>query len=326
MVILSLMAHSKLVKKARDLSGMSEKKRKAYEQMSEEMKAKKKISGVFGTRRVQAKCRREMVPSEVEVGCGHDNNAFIIIGNDRVSKPHTGYGGKGHTQCDSIDLCVGLAGHKPISTNPNFYLDAARVYISQKTDVDKNFGIGEFGNQSRTDDKDDDNIGKYGAKSAVALKADNIRLIGRESIRIVAGTDQKNAQGGDVLSKSGVELIANNDVSNLQPLVLGNNLQMALTIILDNLEALAKITHGYIKYQMKYNQAVSKHTHHSPFFARPTLPSETVIAGNVQCDIETASKTELSILKHITNIQGIKHNFLIPSGDSFINSRLNKAN
>ena len=32
-----------------------------------------------------------------------------------------------------------------IKTNPNFFLDAARIYISQKTDVDKNFRIGEFG-------------------------------------------------------------------------------------------------------------------------------------------------------------------------------------
>ena len=117
-----------------------------------------------------------------------------------------------------------------------------------------------------------------------------------------------------------------NDVNKLQPLVLGDNLQLALTIVLDNIEALAQITHAYIKYQMKYNQAVSQHTHHSPFFARPTLPSETTIAGNIQCDIETASKTELSILKHITNLQGIKHNFLTESGESFINSRLNKAN
>ena len=144
------------------------------------------------------------------LGRGPDNNAFIIIGNDRVSKPHTGYGGKGHTQCDSIDLVVGMGGHTPrevdkeeqeVKTNPNFFIDSARIYISQKTDVDKNFGIGEFGRaeEDEQDNKDDKGIGKYGAKSAIAAKADNIRIIGRESIRLVTGTDSQNSQGGDVL-------------------------------------------------------------------------------------------------------------------------------
>ena len=77
---------------------------------------------------------------------------------------------------------------------------------------------------------------------------------------------------------------------------------------------------------MKFNQAVQTHTHNSPFFARPTLPSETVIAGGIRCDIESASKTDFSVLKHLTNLAGIKHNFLIDSGESFINSRSNKVN
>ena len=38
-----------------------------------------------------------------------------------------------------------------------------------------------------------------------------------------------------------------------QPIVLGDNLQTALITITDNIEALAKIMHGYIKYQMKFN-------------------------------------------------------------------------
>lgn len=328
---------SRITKKARDLSGMSIARRIEYEALSELEKAKKKINGVFGNKRIQAMTRREEVSSEIVAGRGSDNNAFIIIGNDRVDKPHTGYGGKGHTQCDAIDLVAGLGGYGPkevdsigndIKTNPNFFVDSARIYISQKTDVDKNFGIGEFGSTQEKEQKvtTDKDTGKYGAKSAVVTKADNIRLIGRESIRLVTGTDAKNSQGGDVLEKSGIEIVAMNNIKTLQPMVLGDNLQLALITIINNIESLAKITHGYIKYQMKYNQALSQHVHITPFFGLPTLPSQTALPAGIACDIETMTRTELSILKHITNLQGFKHNFLTESGDSFINSRLNKVN
>ena len=46
--------------------------------------------------------------------------------------------------------------------------------------------------ENEQDNKDDKEIGKYGAKSAIAVKADNVRVIGRESIRLVTGTDAQN--------------------------------------------------------------------------------------------------------------------------------------
>jgi hypothetical protein len=174
--------------------------------------------------------------------------------------------------------------------------------------------------------EDKTDIGKYGAKSAIAAKADNIRIIARESLHLITGTDKFNSQGGEVLGKSGVELIAMNLHDEVQPLVLGDNLQIALITIIDNIEAIAKIMHGYIKYQMKYNQALGQHTHITPFFGIDTLPSEAAIVSGIQCDIETASKTEVSVLKHITNLQGLKTNFLVESGDTFINSKYNNCN
>lgn len=328
---------AKLTKKARDLSGVSEKRKEKYEKLTEKEKAEKKISGVFGTKRLQAMTKREDTESELIIGRGPDNNAFIVIGNDRVSKPHTGYGGKGHTQCDSIDIVAGIGGHTPkevnkdqqdLKTNPNFFVDSARIYISQKTDIDKNFGIGKFGRaeENEQDNKDDKEIGKYGAKSAIAVKADNVRVIGRESIRLVTGTDAQNSQGGDVLAKSGIELIAMNKTNTLQPIVLGDNLQQLLITIVDNISSVSKVLHGYTKYQMKMNQALQNHTHLSPFYALPTTISQIAMAGGIKCDIETSMKTELSVVKQLTNIQGIKHNYLTESGENFINSRLNKVN
>jgi len=332
-------------KPARDLSGASEEKKKQFEELTEEQRGEKKISGVFGDKRVQAMAKRETTPSELVVARGVDNNAFITVGNDRSNKPHTGYGGKGHTQCDAVDIVAGLGGYSPkevekvntengdkieseIKTNPNFMLDSARIYISQKTDVDKNFGLGEFGlaEEDNEDDSGDKGIGKYGAKSAVVAKADNIRLIGRESIRIVTGTDKFNSQGGEVLGKSGIEIVAMNDTKTLQPMVLGANLIELLDKILGQVENLAEINNAARKYQMKMNQAVQQHVHLSPFFAIPTTQSPQAAAGGIMCDIEYLTKSELSDLKQATNLQGLRHNYLTESGKKFINSKLNKVN
>ena len=328
---------SKIKKKTRDLSGMSKKRKENYERLTELQKAEKKCSGVFNTKTIEPLIKREIAQNECVLGQECSNNAFIVLGKDRPGKLHTGYGGKGHTQADAIDIVVGMGGHDPqevdendveIATNPNFFVDSARIYISQKTDIDKNFGIAEYGSKqdNKVEDADASDPGKYGAKSGIAVKADNLRLIGRETIKLVTGTDGKNSQGGDCLEKSGIEIIAMNDSEALQPMVLGDNLQFALVTIIENVSALAKILHGYVKYQMKYNQALQNHTHITHFYGKPSLLSEEAMIGGIQCDIAAASKTELSILKHLTNLTGITHNFLTESGESFINSRLNKVN
>ena len=112
-LIPTLLSVSIFEKKARDLDGASEKKKQQFESLTEEQRGEKNVSGVFGSKRIQAMVKRENTPSELIVARGPDNNAFIVIGNDRVSKPHTGYGGKGHTQCDAVDLVAGLGGYNP---------------------------------------------------------------------------------------------------------------------------------------------------------------------------------------------------------------------
>ena len=77
---------------------------------------------------------------------------------------------------------------------------------------------------------------------------------------------------------------------------------------------------------MKFNQAMSKHNHITPFAGHPDLQSRAAVIAGIKVDIETFSKTSLSVVKHITNLQGVKHNFLQPSGDGYINSSLNKVN
>ena len=68
----------------------------------------------------------------------------------------------------------------------SFSTDAARIYISQLTAVDKNFGIANR-YQSFWKRPDEAPPG-----SAIGIKADSVRIIGREGIKIVTGKAQWN--------------------------------------------------------------------------------------------------------------------------------------
>ena len=339
---------SKLRKLARDFCGFPEEKKQAIKSLTPK-ELEESVGGTHGGIKDQPRALRNNFSSE-KVFQGIDNSCFVVIGNDRTSDfKYPGYGEAGHTQCDAIDLCAGLGGFCPksdeevtitdvngdkvtisgkVDTNPNFFVDAARIYISQKTNCDRNFGIGKFGKSQNTKNTTSESeiFGKYGAKSAVIAKADNIRLIGRESIKIVTGTDEFNSTGGRVSGKHGIELIAMNKEEDLQPMVKGSNLALALSVICKNIEAVTEMFQAYVDYQMKFNKALSKHTHITQFHAKKTLPSSEAVIGGTQCDIDTMVNTHLSVVKQVTNIQGVISNFLSPSGDAYILSRLNKTN
>ncbi len=315
---------SPLKKKAVDLSGLPVEQQRVYEKSSPEERIERGLSGPFCAKQIEAVPNRITTTGEKVVGKAPSSPAFIVCGRDRPRNSATGYGGKGHTQASCIDMVAGLGGHNPkqvdekggkVYTDPDMFKDSARIYISQKTDVDENFSIGKKESYHKTE-----------AHSAVAIKADHVRVIGRESLTLVTNTDRLNSQGGEIRQTSGINLMANNDEDGLQPIPRGDHLKEALMTISEAIEKFAKIFQGYMTYQSKYNRALMMHTHLSPFFAIPTLPSEATIQGNMQCDVETLSRTELSILKHLTNLSGFRQNFLMPSGKKYINSRYNKVN
>ena len=174
------------------------------------------------------------------------NNNFIIMGRDRPGDGQDGYGGAEHTHASSIRLIAGLHGRDVKETNikkdgdkvveerlflqPSPSKDAATFYMSQKTDIDSAFNISTGG--------------RYGApqgRSAILAKADCIRLVGRESLKLVTKTESKNSLKGPIRGKPGIELIAGNDTTNMQPLVKGKNLIEALDQTLDVVNQLSNV-------------------------------------------------------------------------------------
>ena len=134
-------------------------------------------------------------------------DAYITFGTDKPSGGMSGYGAKGAMGAARIDLVVGrMSGAKPPNgslVGNSFQADAARIYISQLTDIDKNFGI------------DAGYIGEVKERSGIGIKADAVRVIGRDGIKIVTGrmqgTGEKNSLGGKMLPAPAIELIAGNN-------------------------------------------------------------------------------------------------------------------
>jgi hypothetical protein len=267
-------------------------------------------------------------------------NASIKLGKDRHTNRFSGAGGKGHSHCAAIDIVAGNLGFNAKSRNnrqekifvdPDFKLDAARIYLSQRSDVDSYFGLNRpTGGGSTSDTK-----GFY--KSTVALKADTIRVIARDNIRLVTRTDQLDSQGGELSngdkSGYGIDLIACNDPEDLQPMVKGENLKDCLLAFKEYVDAISTILENFIKYQKDFNRAVQKHTHMSPFYGSETAPDfkgDGTLVEGLASDILTALNCEVDLVATIP-VKGVAliNDYLENSGapgDKYILSLYNRTN
>lgn len=264
------------------------------------------------------------------------NNTSIVLGRDRPHNRLSGYGGIGYWRAGAIDLVAGRFGHdakgetelgkdgqgkseagapvQKLWVNPSFERDAARIHISQRTDVDRNFQI--TGGRIGTSDN----------RSAVTLKADGIRIIGRQGIKLVTRTDRLNSQGGEVSQIEGIDIIAGNDDSELEPLVRGCRLSDALTKIISHIDKLNGIVDSLLMAQMQFNEALTHHWHFSPFYGIPTTPSMPVVVAGGKTMIDHFSNTKRSLTSQKIGLQNFKTTYLSMSGAKYINSRYNNVN
>jgi len=281
----------------------------------------------LGQRGVGGGQLREPLPLFLKSACEHvitgQNNTAIVLGRDRPASRLSGYGGKGDTQCGMIDLCVGRMGSSPKSqdkdgnqlwADPNMITDSARVYISQKTDIDANFGLTSGV------------VGKSKTKSAVCVKADAVRLVGRESIKLVTQTDKENSQGAEIKTVLGIDLIAGNDDEDMQPFVKGENMLLAMRRMVHHMNKLNGIVDGLLMYQFSFNAALTSHWHFSPFFGIPTSPSPTVVPSGIMTMMNHLLQTKKSLVMHKTNLQMYEKTYFYASGGKYINSRYNHVN
>jgi len=270
---------------------------------------------------------REPIPAFNEAPCETtiqgENNSFIVLGRDRNASRLSGYGGRGDTQASMIDMVVGRMSYSPRETtedgealrvDPNFRTDAARIYISQKTDIDENFSLASG------------TVGTSTARSGIGIKADQVRVIAREGIKLVTRTDMRNSQGGEAQAVYGVDIIAGNDDAELQPITKGGTLVEALDRLVHHLDKLNGIVHNMLMIQMNFNRDLTHHFHNSPFFGAPTSPSPGVVPSGIRAVSSHLTQVQTSLMSHKANLVSFKANYLQQSGSNYINSRYNNVN
>ena len=271
-------------------------------------------AGIFGDSIAEAIPRYIQSPCERVYDHG---NSWIVFGRDRPASRASGYAGQGHTQASSIDIVVGRGAPVPtndINVDPSFSSDAARIYISQKTDIDDNFRIVNGG------------MGSSHAKSGIGIKADAVRIIGTEGIKLVTRTSATNSKGGSV-APAGIELIAVNDEEGLQPIIRGDNMVEAMSALEEQISKLSALVLNFLKDQASYNNTIAMHTHVSvPVVGGPTTPSIELVPAGINAAISTA-EAMVDNFKGRVNMNISWHNkYLSPISSKYICSKYNKVN
>ena len=282
-------------------------------------------SGLFGTLVPQPRVNFAVAANSLVLE-RKSGNAQIVIGSDRPAGKASGYGGKGAMKANAIDIVVGrMSGQKKIKDNTHvnnsFSGDAARIYISQLTDIDLNFGI-ETGQS-----------GEIKGRSGIGIKADAVRVIGREGIKIVTGrsfafkghgsSGETNSRGGKISSPAPpIELIAGNKKSEagflgmgpekrlLQGVAKGENTRDALRDLSEILDEMWSATFNMALYNTILFSALGINVWH---------PHYATIAPTIVAKYAT---TALNPLWHTrVNKTFWDFNYLYPFGDKYITSK-----
>ena len=177
------------------------------------------------------------------------SNSVIVLGRDRVGSQWQGKGASPFSHCAAIDIIAGIGGRlsrsqdsagNELLTNKNTALDSARVYLTQLGDIDAAFNIASSSPKS---------IAASNC-SGVVIKADVVRLVGRQNIKLVTGTDTFSAVGANAAPDlGGVELIGGNDPTTLEPMVMGDKLVEFLRHVMDMING---VKDDLVQFQMEY--------------------------------------------------------------------------
>jgi len=276
----------------------------------------------------------EPLPVRIKSPCEHEiqnGNSWIVLGRDRSMDRASGYGGQGHTQASSIDIVAGMGNPVPdpnLRYDPNPQTDGARIYLSQKANIDEHFGTTPHPDGGKSD------LNSIG-KSGIGIKADAVRIIGTEGIKLVTRTQNNNSKGG-FASYAGIELIACNDDTDLQKMVKGDNLIEALDVLQERLNELNGIVLNLAKTQAKAYTAILSHTHiGAGVGASPAGPVATTVTafpspglvGSLSISLTDSAKAVLDIFSNRINTNiAWKQKYLNPGSNNYICSRYNKVN
>jgi len=293
-----------------------------------------------------------------------ENNSRIILGRDRDIGVASGYGARGHTRSGAVDIVVGLQGWKPDeggewkfpvarppkwidgyadknfgSMNNDKPGDAARIYISQRADIDKYFDICPG------------NVGMSTCESAIGMKADSVRILARKGIKLVTAKNPpgRNSIDGKIKVVYGIDLIAGNrdiktgleglsimnpefgterEIEYLQPIPKGLNLVEYLTHLHGNVQYLNSIMAGYLTIIPYLTRAVLNPSQViTATGAGYTMPFATPwVVSDVSSYLVLVYKQYMKLYKSQLKMVAIEQDYLTPKGSLWVLSRHNRSN
>jgi|TARA_Y100000310_G_scaffold116816_1_gene115497 hypothetical protein len=258
--------------------------------------------------------------------------SYIVLGADRPTGVASGFGAQGAQNANAIDIVVGrmssAGGGKGAApgtvVNNSFVADAARIYISQLTHLDKNFGI--------------EGVDMPSPGSGIGIKADGVRIIGREGVRIVTGTGkgfkgygndgETNSLGHKILPAPPIELNAGNfsgertvpggkflkatTIKAIQPVLLGGNTLDGIKELHKYIEDIQSATYNYALLNTRIVDTIR-------LALEPFAPPA---ANTIEQYVNKMRNKTINPLYHTrVNLMLWELNYLNPAGSKYICSR-----
>ena len=266
------------------------------------------------------------------------NNSYIRFQRDQDASRASGAGGRGFTQAGAIDIVAGLNSANATvndKRDSNPFNDASRIYLTQKGKINHYFGVAKGSS-----------IGQERWSAGIAIKSDNVNIIGRNHIKLVTSrarinSKEKNAQGGLLDGSGKIDLIAGNFSGKetvesfeifgfkipirkkkvLQPIPKGENLKDLLNEILNKLSDIQGFTLDNRRAILEVATNYTTHAH--PGFAGniPVVTTPTPMALVV---LPTITREFAKIPEQVigsVNIANLRENYLNPNFPEFINSK-----
>jgi hypothetical protein len=257
--------------------------------------------------------------------------AYLVFGTDRPGTMFSGNGALGYDGAYQIDLVVGrmatggkegegLPGGEHVGNS--VAADAARITISQLTDIDKNAHLAQ-GHEPPAPNR-----------SGILVKADAVRIVGRDGVRIITGPMQgvtgysegePNSLGGKIRNPT-IELVAGNHtedrvvfgglfnpkerIRGLQPVPLGWVLRDALAEFNGIVDDMHGALFAVVASQIVFNAILGI----DPL--RPWIPPASVATVTTQLSFAMESLWHIRVNSFFWRM-----NYLYPFGYKYICSR-----
>ena len=268
------------------------------------------------------------------------NNAEIVLGRDTKGVAG-GEGWKGHASAGAIDIVAGRGSCILNTINSSeekqwirndYRNDGARIYVSQKTNLDEYFSL-----------PSDSTSPALSGVSGIAIKADTVRVVSRNNIKLVASCDRIMSNETDNNTKVGIDLICsipyngeenyNEQMSlvegrdDMQPIPKGENLRSALRNIAEMLDTLSGILINFIKIQHKFNLEIASHTHIETFFGNQGVPSVDVIGPMMENSVNVLEECTADTFEYkVQYLNNFINTYLSEFSAQYINSKYHRLN